>query len=158
MRKTLTLAALATCCAIVFSSQVAFAADNWLGTWKLNVAKSKFSPGPAPQGRTLKFEWTADGIQQSADTVTSDGSPVHSGYTSKFDGVDVPWTGNPDADMASAKKIDDNSYANTWKKNGKTTIQVKAVVSKDGKTLTGFQTGVNEKGQKVKNVEVYDRQ
>lgn len=158
MRRILLLAALATCCAIVFSSTVVLAADNWLGTWKLNVAKSKFSPGPAPQGRTLKFESTADGIQQSADTMTSDGSPTHSGYLSKFDGVDVPWTGNPDADMASAKKIDDNSYANTWKKNGKTTIQVKAVVSKDGKTLTGFQTGRNAKGQKVKNLEVYDRQ
>ena len=157
MRKTLLVAVLATC-AIVFSSQVALAADNWLGTWKLNVAKSKFSPGPAPQGRTLKFESTADGIQQSADTITSDGSPTHSGYLSKFDGVDVPWTGNSDADMASAKKIDDSSYVNTWKKNGKTTIQVKAVVSKDGKTLTGFQTGVNAKGQKVKNKEVYDRQ
>jgi len=158
MRKTLLLAILATCCALVFSSSVALAAENWLGTWKLNVAKSKFSPGPAPKSRTLKFESTADGIQQSADTVTSDGSPVHSGYLSKFDGVDVPWTGNADADMASARKINDNSYTNTWKKNGKTTIEVKAVVSKDGKTLTGFQTGVNAKGQKVKNVEVYDRQ
>ena len=48
--------------------------------------------------------------------------------------------------------------ASARKKNGKTTVQVKAVVSKDGKTLTGFQTGVNAKGQKVKNVEVYDRQ
>src|SRR6185436_18485819 len=79
MRKTLLLAILATCCALVFSSSVALAAENWLGTWKLNVAKSKFSPGPAPKSRTLKFESTADGIQQSADTITSDGSPTHSG-------------------------------------------------------------------------------
>jgi hypothetical protein len=158
MRKTLLLAVLATCCAIVFSSNVAFAADNWLGTWKLNVAKSKFNPGPGPQGRTLKFESTADGIQQSADTMTSDGSPMHGGYLTRYDGVDVPWTGNPDADIASAKKIDDNSYVNTWKKDGKTTIVAKAVVSKDGKTLTVTQTGVNAKGQKVKNVEVYERQ
>lgn len=27
----------------------AFAADVYTGTWKLNVAKSKFSPGPAPK-------------------------------------------------------------------------------------------------------------
>jgi hypothetical protein len=124
----------------------------------LNVAKSKYSPGPAPQGRTLKFESTADGTQQNADTMTSDGTPMHSGYLTKYDGAEVPYTGNPDADMASARKVDDNSYVNTWKKDGKTTIQAKVAVSKDGKTLTVFQAGKNAKGQKVKNVEVYDRQ
>ena len=29
-----------------------FAADASLGTWKLNVAKSKYSPGPAPKSAT----------------------------------------------------------------------------------------------------------
>jgi len=31
-------------------------ADNNIGTWKMNVAKSKFSPGPAPKSQTLKIE------------------------------------------------------------------------------------------------------
>ena len=63
MRKNLLMVSLAACCAIVLSSAVGLAAENWLGTWKLDVAKSKYSPGPAPKSLTLKFEATADGIK-----------------------------------------------------------------------------------------------
>jgi hypothetical protein len=158
MRKSLLMASLAACSAIVLSSSVALAAENWLGTWKLDVAKSKFVPGPGPKSLTLKFEATKDGIKVTSDRVDAEGKATHGGYVSKFDGKDVPWEGNPNADTAAPKKIDDNGYVNTWKKAGKVTIVAKVVVSKDGKTLTGTQTGTDAKGQAVSNVEVYDRQ
>jgi hypothetical protein len=158
MRKNLLMVSLAACCAFVLSSSVALAAENWLGTWKLDVAKSKYSPGPAPKSLTLKFEATADGIKLTSDGVNAEGNPTHGEYVSKFDGKDVPWKGNPDADTAAAKKIDDNSYENVWKKDGKTTITAKAVVSDSGKTLTITLVGTNAKGETVKNVGVYDRQ
>jgi hypothetical protein len=158
MRKNRLMVSLAACCAVVLSSSIAFAGDNWLGTWKLNAAKSKYSPGPAPKSLTLKFEATADGIRHTSDGVNAEGNPTHGEYVSKFDGQDVPWTGNPDADAASASKIDDNSYKNVWKKDGKPTITAKAVVSKNGKTFTTFQKGKNAKGQNVNNTVVYDRQ
>jgi hypothetical protein len=158
MRKNLLMVSLAAFCAIILSSSLALAAENWLGTWKLNTAKSKFKPGPAPKSLTLKFEATADGIKLTSDGVDSEGNPTHGEYVSKFDGKDVPWTGNPDADAASARKIDDNSYENVWKKNGKPAITAKVVVSKDGKTFTSSQKGTNAKGQAVNNAVVYDRQ
>jgi hypothetical protein len=158
MRKNLLVVSLAACCAIVLSSSVVLAAENWLGTWKLNTAKSKYSPGPGPKSLTLKFEATADGIKLTSDGVNAEGKPTHAEYVSKFDGTDVPWEGNPDADAASAKKIDDNNYENIWKKEGKTTITAKVVVSKSGKTLTTTLVGTNAKGETVKNVAVYDRQ
>jgi hypothetical protein len=73
MRKNLLVVSLAACCAIVLSSSVALAAENWLGTWKLNVAKSKYSPGPGPKSLTLKLEATADGIKLTSDGVNSEG-------------------------------------------------------------------------------------
>jgi len=158
MQKNLLRISLATCCAIVLASSIALAAEAWLGTWKLNAAKSKYSPGPAPKSLTLTFEVTADGIKHAADGVNGEGEPMHSGYVSKYDGADVPYTGNPDADMASAKKIDDSSYENVWKKDGKPTITAKVVVSKNGKTMTITQTGTNAKGQAVHNTAVYDKQ
>jgi hypothetical protein len=158
MRKNLLMVSLAACCAIVLSSSVARAAENWLGTWKMNTAKSRYKPGPAPKSLTLVFESTADGIKLTSDGLDSEGNPTHGEYVSKFDGTDVPWTGNPDADAASASKIDDNSYRNVWKKDGKPTITAKAVVSKNGKTFTTFQKGTNAKGQAVNNTVVYDRQ
>jgi len=143
---------------MLLASSTAVAADNWLGTWKLNLAKSKFSPGPAPKSLTLKFEASQDGIKLTSDGVDADGKPTHGSYTSKFDGKDVPWAGNPNADTASPKRIDANSYQNTWKKDGKVTVTAKAVVSADGKTLTVTQTGKNAKGEAVNTTAVYDRQ
>jgi hypothetical protein len=157
MRKNLLVASLAACSAIVLSSS-ALAAENWLGTWKLNRAKSSFVPGPGPKSLTLKFEATKDGIEFTGDGVNAEGKPTHSEYVSKFDGQEVPYKGNPDADTASPKKIDDNSYENIWKKDGKTTITGKLVVSEDGKTLTITHTGTNSKGETVNSTIIYDKQ
>ena len=158
MRKNLLMVSLAACCAIVLSSSVAQAAENWLGTWKLDAAKSKYSPGPAPKSLTLKWEATPDGIKFTGDGVNADGKPARSMYVTKYDGKDVPYEGNPDADMAAPRKIDDNSYDNTWKKGGKPTIMAKVVVSADGKTMTITQTGTNAKGEAVNNLIVYNKQ
>ena len=51
-------------CAIVLVATAAQAADNFLGTWTLNIAKSKYDPGPAPKSQTTVLERTADGQAQ----------------------------------------------------------------------------------------------
>jgi hypothetical protein len=159
MRKSLLCGALVVCALMVFSSSVVLAADNWNGTWQLNVAKSKHSPGPGPKSMTLKFESTAAGTKLTADGVDADGKSMHTGWTSKLDGKEVPWAGsNPNADAASPKRVDDNTYTNTWKKAGKVTMDSKVVVSADGKTLTVTQTGKNAKGEAVNITSVYDKQ
>jgi hypothetical protein len=157
MRKSLLVASLAACSAIVLSSS-ALAAENWLGTWKLDVAKSSFVPGPGPKRLTIKWETTKDGIKFTADGVDAEGKPIHTEYVSKFDGQEIPYKGNPDADTASPTKIDDNSYETIWKKDGKPTITGKLVVSEDGKTLTITHTGTNAKGQTVNSTFVYHKQ
>jgi hypothetical protein len=159
MRKSVLFGALVVCALMVFSSSVVLAADNWVGTWKQNVTKSTYSPGPGPKSLILKFEATPAGTKLTADGVDGDGKPMHSGWTSKLDGKEVPWDGdNPNADMAAPKKVDDNTYTNAWKKAGKATINSKAVVSADGKTLTITQTGKNAKGEAVNITAVYEKQ
>jgi len=158
MRKSLLVGALVVGAVMVFSSSVLLAADNWVGTWKLNVEKSTYSPGPAPKSLTLKYEASQGVIKLTSDGVTADGKPTHGTYSSKFDGKDVPWEGNPDADTSAPKKTDDNSFENVWKKGGKVTFTVRAVVSKDGKTYTVSQAGKNAKGEAVNIVAVYERQ
>jgi hypothetical protein len=158
MGKKLLMVSLAACCAIVLSASVAVAADNWLGTWKLDLTKSKFNPGPAPKSMTLKFESTKDGTKLTTDTVDASGKAVTGTYTSKFDGKDVAWVGNPNADTASPKKLDDNTYTNTWKLAGKETVSAKVVVAPDGKSLTITQSGKDAKGQVLDVVEVMVKQ
>ena len=135
----------------------ALAGDSWVGSWKLNAAKSKVGPNVI-RAQTLKFEDTADGVKLTSHGTDADGKAMHGGYTSKFDGKDVPWAGNPMADTASPKRIDANTYENTWKKAGKATVISKVSISKDGKTLTISQSGTDVKGTPVNSVAVYDRQ
>lgn len=156
MRKNLFVGAL--CSAMLLSGSMALAADNWIGTWKLNVAKSKFTPGPGPKSQTLKFEATPAGTRLSSEGVYAEGVATKGGYTSKFDGKDVPWTGNPVADMAAPMKVDDNNYTNTWKKGGKAVVKAKVAVSTDGKSLTVTQEGTNAKGVAFTSTAAYDKQ
>jgi hypothetical protein len=158
MRRNLFIASLAACCALILSSSVATAAENWLGTWKMDAAKSKFSPGPAPKSLTVKWEATAAGTKFTSDGTGADGKANHTAYVSKFDGKEVPYEGNPEADMCAPMKVDDNTYTNTWKKAGKPTIMAKVVVSADGKSMTITQTGTNAKGEAVNNSVVYTKQ
>lgn len=132
--------------------------DAWAGTWKLNVAKSTYSPGPAPKSSTIVIAAVDGGIKQTVDSVPVTGAATHYTVTAKFDGKDTPVTGNPNADMQAFKKIDDHSYEVTAKKAGKTTTTSRVVISADGKTRTNTQTGTGVDGKPVKNTLVYERQ
>jgi hypothetical protein len=155
-RKVLVRSMLA-CAALLLAGQAVHAAEHWVGTWKLDPAKSKAASGGI-RAQTLKFEATPEGIKLTSNGTDADGKPMHGTYTSKFDGKDVPWTGNPLADTASPKRIDDDSYENTWKKGGKVTVTAKVSVSKDGKSMTVTQTGTDAKGAPFTSVAVYDGQ
>ena len=151
-------------CALVVVSVLVFtavviAADNNVGTWQLNLAKSKYSPGPAPKSQTLKIEaWGDDGVRYAADGVGVDGKPTHTEFQAKYDGKDYPFKGNPDADRLSYKRIDANTLEATTTLKGKNTTMVKVVVSADGKTRTVTQTGTNAQGQALNITSVYERQ
>jgi hypothetical protein len=157
MKKNLFVSSMLVCVATLMG-QAAFAGDNWVGSWKLNAEKSQFSSEAGARAQTLTFEATPDGIKLSAEGTDAQGKPMHGEYTSKFDGKDVAWTGNPSADVASPKRIDDSSYENTWKLSGKQTMKSMVVVSKDSKTLTVTQTPIGARGAAVSAVAVYDRQ
>src|SRR6266849_578495 len=49
------------------------AADQHSGTWKMNPAKSKYSPGPVPKSTTVKIESDADNIKLSSDGIDAAG-------------------------------------------------------------------------------------
>jgi hypothetical protein len=128
------------------------------GTWKLNPANSKFSPGPAPKSQTIKYETQGDTWKVSSDTVNADGTTGHLTYTAKFDGKENPVTGDPDRDSATLKRIDAYTTEVVGTKAGKPTVTYRRVLSKYGKTLTLRETGTDGKGQKVNNIQVYDKE
>ena len=153
-----TLLAITLLVSVFMLGAVAQAADHQVGTWKLDVAKSKYSPGPPPKESTLKIESQADGLKFTIDTIDAEGKTIHSEASPKYDGKDYPMTGNPNADSISLKKINDHTIETQTKKDGKPLTTIRSVVSKDGKTRTSTYTGKNAKGQEVNNTTVSIRQ
>jgi hypothetical protein len=134
------------------------AADQHSGTWKMNPAKSKYSPGPAPTNTTVKIEADDKGVKINAEGTNADGSALHVQYDAKFDGKDYPVTGIPYADIVSVKRVGADTIESTMKKGGQVTMTVTSTVSKDGKTRTSTFKGKDAAGHDVLNVVVSDRQ
>ncbi|HEY1309120.1 MAG TPA: hypothetical protein VGF24_36515 [Vicinamibacterales bacterium] len=161
MRKQF-LAVVASTAALVLvtGSSHAQSSAPWVGTWKVNLEKSTFSPGPKPTvAAEVKIEPAPNGMKTTIDAVNPQGEKTHTETLAAFDGKDYPVKGGPNPNATSTlKRIDDRSFESQGKVSGKPTVTTRIVISKDGKTLTATQTGTNVQGQAVKNVIVAERQ
>ena len=124
-------------CALFTASALAQSGSPLVGTWKLNVAKSKYTVGTTPKSGTSKFEAAGAGIKATVDTVAADGTARHWTYTANFDGKDSPIAGNAtQGDVVALTRVDANTTKLVYKKDGKVTVTSTTVVSSDGKTRT----------------------
>jgi len=128
-----------------------------LGTWKLNIEKSKYSPGPAHKRFTVKFEAAGDGVKVTGEGIGADGKPFTSEYTANYDGKEVPYKGSASIDTVSMRRIDARTTERIDKKDGKVVQTLRRVVAKDGKSFTATTKGTNAKGEPVNNVLVWDK-
>jgi hypothetical protein len=143
---------------LAIGSGTALAADAVEGTWKLNLSKSTFSPGPAPKSQSRTYVESAQGMTVTVKTTAADGKESTSTILFKDDGKSYPATGNPDFDAISAKRVDALTLHSTQTKAGATVGTAVRTVSKDGKTLTFTQKGTHANGGKFEDVSVYDKQ
>lgn len=133
-------------------------ADNpRVGTWHLNVTKSKYNPGPAPKSHVVKIVAAGQGEQVTSEMVGVDGTKMSTQYTADYDAKDHPLTGSPLADTESIKRIDSHTTERTDKKGGKVVQTLRRTVSKDGKTMTVTIKGTDMKGRPVNNVVVFEK-
>jgi len=151
----LAMAALAAALTIFVATATA---DEHSGTWKLNPAKSKYSPGPAPRNLTEKIQLDENGYKVEGNGTSGDGKPMHLDFDAKFDGKDYPILGIPWADMQSARWVDAHTPQLVQKKGGQVMMTVTCKVSTDGNTRTCTMKGKDEQGRKVNNVVVFNKQ
>jgi hypothetical protein len=144
--------------ALALSLVVSAQTDPFIGTWKLNVAKSKFTPGPGPQSQTSVYEAAGQGIKVMTHGTNAAGQATMTEFTANYDGKDYAVTGNPDWDQVAMKRVNANTVELTRKKMGKVVQTGTNVVSADGKTRTVTVKGTNSKGEAVDTVSVYDKQ
>jgi hypothetical protein len=140
-----------------FGAAACFAADPQMGTWKLNEAKSKITPGTLKNTQVVYSSMFGQ-VKIKADGIDANGKRSHTEWSGRFDGKDYPVTGDPISDGRSYTKVNERTLTTTNKKNGKVTVTGQIVVSPDGKTRTVTLTGTTPKGKKFKNVAVYDKQ
>jgi hypothetical protein len=150
--------AVAVASALFAAGAVCAAADLTVGTWKLNAAKSKYTPAAQARYETITIETAGDNMKVILDGTDSAGQKVHAQWTGKYDGKDYPVTGSPDVDSLAYTKLDDGHYDSTNKRGGKVTGTAKIVYSADGKTRTVTSSGSNPKGDRVGATAVYDKQ
>ena len=141
------------------ASSAAFAQNQlFVGTWKVDVAKSKYTPGVSIRSEILRFEPVGDRFKVSLDGVNQQG-PYHSEAIGRFDGVDVPVIATPARQAAftyAFRRIDERTWEIVIKANGEPQLIVRNVVSEDGKTMRGVSTVV--KGGQTNQVSMYEKQ
>jgi hypothetical protein len=155
MRKNLSIVLLVTL-VLCFATAI-MAADPFIGTWKLNVEKSKFS-SPAPRSEIIKITAQGNGCKWAFDTVDAEGKATHMEWAGIYDGKDHAVTNDPNGDTAATTKIDANTLDSVGKKGDKIVDNMHIVVSKDGRTMTLNQKVKNQKGEDVHNTYIFDRQ
>jgi ketosteroid isomerase-like protein len=128
------------------------------GTWQLNVANSRFSPGPGPRSETRTYTISTDGQQRATyDEVNAEGKRTRSESTFHLDGRDAPITGNPDIDTQAISRTGPRSISAVLKKAGEVVRTATREVSKTGNAMTLHFKGVNAKGQPLDDTWVFDR-
>jgi len=130
-----------------------------VGTWKLNLTKSKSGTGTSPlQSFMTKIEAQENGIKFVEDGVDSNGKSLHVEFDAKYDGKDYPFRGDPDVDTVALTRVDANTFDLLMKKAGKGIVSSREVVSEDGKTWTETEKVKDARGGDIVNVWVYDKQ
>jgi hypothetical protein len=135
--------------------------ELWLGTWKINVEKSTYSPGPPSTQKSNVSTWESLGSGQfknTTDIVDATGQSRRTEIILRFDGAEYPLDGAAVPTTRVYKLIDDRTFEFVAKVNGKVTTTNRSVVAPDGKTRTLTITTTNAQGQAVKNVVLYEKQ
>jgi hypothetical protein len=154
MKARMLLLTVALCFA---GTALSFAQSPQMGTWKLDEAKSKI-PAGVVKNSTVIYATDGGNVKVTTDGTDSDGKPLHTEWTGKFDAKEYPLTGDPTADSRSYHLIDEHTLELTSKKSGKVTNSGRVVVSPDGKTRTLRLTATDSSGKRVSGVSMYDKQ
>ncbi len=145
---------IAAVCALA-SMATAQPSDRLAGTWRLNVAQSKYTSAAAPKSQTTTLLAVEGGIQEIVERVNADGTTTRWDVTAKYDGRDYPVKGDPSRDTVAMTKVDENTVDVVNKKAGAVVSRMRIVVAADGQSRTNTVTDPSE--QKTTAVLFFDR-
>jgi len=142
-------------------SGVSLAQENpFVGTWKLNVVKSKYVGEQRPKSATRTVVAQGDGLEITYEGISDDGSTISYRVTSHLDGTEAPYSGRQPfgADSVAIKRVDANTLTSVSTRAGKKLFTTKWIVSKDGKVATLNTIGINAEGKPISVTTVWYKQ
>jgi|ERR1043166_5696081 hypothetical protein len=128
-----------------------------LGTWQLNVAKSKFFPGPPYRDETRTYEPYKDAVKMTIKRTLANGQSLTIEYTAGYDSMEYPVSGSADYDTIRLKKLDSLTFEGVLSHADNVIAVTRRVISDDGKTMTITFKAKELQGRPVDNTMVYDR-
>ena len=157
-RTTLVSIALLSLVACAFPQASYAQSDSMSGLWQVNVAKSKYDPGPPPKSQTVYFQGEGQNRKVTIVGITATGNPQLATFTEFVeDGKPHPVTGLAGIDAQAYTRVDARTLNVSRLKDGKVIQTGTWVVSPDGKALTVTFTGTNANGRQVNNILIYDK-
>ena len=144
--------------AIAAWPQVSFAqSDPWLGTWKLNLEKSKYGPVPLPKSLTVTIQEEGPNHKVTAIGIDAEGKATSNVFNFIYDGMPHPATGSPNFDAIAPTRVDAYTTIISRTKAGKLAQTSTVVISRDGKTGTATTTGFDANGRPINNIAAYEK-
>jgi hypothetical protein len=163
------------CSAVLLAQAPAREENPIIGTWKQNMEKSTYSPGPPPEDSTSVRQYAA-GEEGAVVAVTMNIDPhglpsLGAISAANYDGKEyVQYTVSTLATSLSShisppvkrtisyKPIDRYTVEIVQRQDGRVVSSSKRTISTDGKTMTERFDFVNEQGRRVTNVLVFEKQ
>ena len=135
-----------------------WAADPWLGTWKLNVAKSKLDPGSPLKSSVTTSEMVGDQMKTTMEPEMTTGEKLKMSWIGKLDGRDYPVQGAPFSRTLALRVLSPTVREEIYKSDGKFNFAARGVLAKDGKSVTWRLKGTDPEGKPVTGTFVFEKQ
>jgi hypothetical protein len=135
-----------------------YAVDPLVGTWMLNLEKSKYPEGLAPKEQTVIIQLQDDEHHVSISGMTASGKPISARYTAPVNGGEGKVQQSTTFDAVASKRISDTQRQLVYSQGGKETTTINVMLSADKSSLRIIGKGKDSEGKPTEYVAVFDRQ
>jgi hypothetical protein len=144
--------------AVLFAVAASAATDPFVGTWTLNLQKSKYPPRTLPKRMVIQMEAAGDGIRYRSETIDANGRTSTAEYVAGYDGKEAIVKGGVGLMLpVSLKRVDSNTVEASYMRGFQVVATSRRIVSKDGRVMTVTTTSKDKSGNSVTNIGIYDR-
>ena len=134
----------------------AISEDYIIGTWQLDVAKSKYSPGPGPISETRTYSRGPNGIEGTIQRRFADGRSERIEYVAEYD-REYPVMGTEAYDHILMKRLSARTAEAVLSHAGRVYGTARRVIHDSGKTMTITFKREGSSGMTVNNTALYEK-